>query len=396
MTVSFTCNLCGAFCETASEAPGREVSSCSACHSTVRLRGLAALLSRELFGVDLALPDFPPLKSIRAIGMSDPPELASQLAEKFDYTNTFYHQSPRFDVANPSEDEFGRYDFIVSSEVMEHVPPPVERAFANLSRMLKPEGFLLLTVPYRLGGGTAEHFPELHEYTLASPGNHTVLVNRRRDGTLEVFENLCFHGGEGSTLEMRVFSEDSLKHVLAAAGFAEIRIAAEDVPEFGVKHAETWSLPIVARRGVRPPPPADIALAYRDAVRRANVLERERAGAESALERELAAVRADYDRHVEFHERSQADLERQLAERAEWVRKVEADFEERTQWALRLEKEKEEAVAEVQRAQASEAAVQERLTGLERELHEAQSARAKLEARLWTRAGRKLGFLRES
>ena len=126
---------------------------------------------------------------------------------------------------------------------MEHVPPPVERAFMNLNRMLKPDGMLLLTVPYTIDGRTAEHFPELHEYALAAPGGRTVLVNRRRDGSLEVFENLSFHGGDGSTLEMRVFTETSLKETLAAAGFASVHIASEDVPEFGVQHEETWSLP---------------------------------------------------------------------------------------------------------------------------------------------------------
>jgi SAM-dependent methyltransferase len=346
----------------------------------VRLRGMVALLSRELFGVALALPDFPVVKSVRGIGMSDPPELATPLAEKLDYTNTFYHQAPVLDATAPSPNEAGRYDFILSSEVMEHVPPPVERAFANLCGLLKPDGFLVLTVPYRLGGETAEHFPELNEYTLAAPGGRTVLVNRRRDGSLEVFSNLSFHGGHGSTLEMRVFSEESLKQVLLGAGFRDVHIASENVPEFGVEHAETWSLPVLARKGHFQPPAAEIALAYRDACRRA-----------SHLESELAAIRGEYGRHIEFHKTSQAAMERQLTERAEWVRKVEADFEQRTQWALQLEREKEEALKEFARVQASEAQAWQRVASLEKELAEARAARAQLESRLWTRVGRRLG-----
>jgi SAM-dependent methyltransferase len=202
----FTCNVCGAECDRPAGPPGREAASCTACISTVRLRGLVALLSREMFGVELALPYFPELKSVRGIGMSDPPNLAPRLAEKFDYTNTFYHQAPLLDITNPAESDLGRYDFILSSEVMEHVPPPVEDAFRNLYRLLKPDGLLLLTVPYSIEARTREHFPELFEYALASPGGKTVLVNRRRDGSMEVFENLCFHGGDGSTLEMRVFT----------------------------------------------------------------------------------------------------------------------------------------------------------------------------------------------
>ena len=212
--MQFTCNVCGALCEPPAEL-GRELESCAACGSTVRLRALIALLSREMFGVLMALPEFPVLKGIRGIGMSDAPGLADRLSEKFDYTNTFFHQAPRFDVTNPDESDRGRYDFILSSEVMEHVPPPVERAFAAMHAMLKPDALLLLTTPYSLGGRTAEHFPQLHQYTLADLGGRTVLINRRRDGGIETFENLVFHGGHGSTLEMRCFTEDSLRAILS-------------------------------------------------------------------------------------------------------------------------------------------------------------------------------------
>jgi SAM-dependent methyltransferase len=221
-TAKFTGNLCGAECARPAEGLGREVRTCEACGSTVRLRALVALLSREIFGIAMALPDFPVMKSIRGIGMSDPPALAARLAEKFDYTNTFYHQAPSFDVTSFDPRDQGRYDFIVTSEVMEHVPVPLERSFETLFRMLKPDALLLMTTPYTLHGKTAEHFPELHEYALAAPGDRTVLLNRRRDGSLEVFENLVFHGGDGSTLEMRVFTEPSLRALLQSAGFGSV------------------------------------------------------------------------------------------------------------------------------------------------------------------------------
>ncbi len=324
-SAKFTCNVCGKICERSAATFGREVPSCPQCGSTVRLRGLVALLSQEVFGAELAMPDFPVIKGVRGIGMSDPPMLAAGFAEKFDYTNTFYHQSPHLDITQPAEGDLGRYDFIVSSEVMEHVPPPVELAFANLYRMLKPDGLLLLTVPYGLDERTAEHFPELNEYGLASLGGRVVLVNRRRDGSTEVFENLCFHGGGGSTLEMRVFCEASLKEILAGAGFSDVRIAAESLPEFGVEHSETWSLPIVARKGRFRPPVAEVARAYKAA---------------SAASRRVP------------------ELERELDERLEWVRKLQVEFDERTKWALAL-----------------------------------QSEREQLESRLWTKIGRKLGLL---
>ena len=130
----FICNVCGAECSRPVGALTREDASCSQCGSSMRVRALVALLSREIFGIELALPEFPVMKGIRGIGMSDSPEFAAGLAKKFDYTNTFYHQAPFFDVTKPDAGSQGRYDFILSSEVMEHIPPPVERGFETLCR----------------------------------------------------------------------------------------------------------------------------------------------------------------------------------------------------------------------------------------------------------------------
>jgi SAM-dependent methyltransferase len=345
----------------------------------VRLRALIALLSREIFGVVMALPEFPVLKGIRCIGMSDAPDLAGRLAEKFDYTNTFYHQAPQFDVTRPDPRDCGRYDFILSSEVMEHVPPPVERAFAALYGMLKPDGLLLLTTPYTLAGKTAEHFPELHEYTLAAPGGKTVLVNRRRDGAVETFENLVFHGGHGSTLEVRLFSEDSLRGVLTGAGFTGVHFAAENWIEFGVEHSETWSLPIAARKGHFQPPPGELALQYREGRRLA-----------ARKIRDLEAITAEYERHISFHSLSHAQMQRDMEERIAWIRKVEEQFEDRTRWAMDLKREKEEAIAAFRHAEESEKEAWQAVGSLSKELEKTQAELERLKSARWTSLGRKL------
>jgi SAM-dependent methyltransferase len=313
----------------------------------MRVRAVIALLSEELLGVPLALTDFPVLKAIRGIGMSDSPELAKKLAEKLDYTNTFYHQAPRFDAVHPDPNDFGRYDFILSSEVMEHVPPPVEHAFANLFRLLKPDGLLIMTTPYTLGGKTKEHFPELHDFTLTSLGAGTVLVNRRRDGSTEVFEDLVFHGGPGSTVEMRVFTEESLRETILAAGFSSVRVASMDVPEFGVEHAETWSLPIVARKGTFHPPAAELSREYRQLLRRA-----------AHLEKEYALLQADYQRFAAHHTASHQETNRELDARYEWGMTLDGQLRE-----------------------------------VQQQLADAKAEQARLEARKWIRLGRKLGTL---
>ena len=364
----FLCNVCGTICERPPAALPREGSGCAVCHSSMRVRGLIALLSEELFGIPITLIEFPVMKGIRGIGMSDSDELAEKLASKLDYTNTFYHQPPQFDVTLPDPNDFGRYDFIISSEVMEHVPPPIEDAFAHLFRMLKPGGLLIMTTPYTLGGKTREHFPELHDFTLASLGGKTVLVNRRRDGSIELFEDLVFHGGPGSTLEMRVFTEASLHENLLSVGFSSIRVASENVPEFGVEHVESWSLPIVARKGHFHPPTAELAREYRDAHRLA-----------MHLEQQLTQLKRDYERYVAHHEAWDKDTTRQL--------------EERYEWGLKLDRERTEAEQELT-ARTEWAQSLDREIGVLRErLEVANAALARLEASRWTRLGRRLGAL---
>ena len=253
--IDFTCNLCGAPNKRPIRELRREPSSCLSCGSNVRTRGVLRALSLELFGVNLTLPDFPTLKSLRGIGTSDAPQYASRLAEKFDYRNTFHDRAPRMDITRSDEGECGEYDFVISSEVFEHVPPPAESAFANACRLLKPNGVLVLTVPYSIEDRSLEHFPDLQEYTVTQVGARSILVNRTQEGLFQVFDNLVFHldpnlpPDSGVPLEIRQFSENDLMKMLTGAGFAEIHVHGESFERFGIVHPEPWSLPIAARKG---------------------------------------------------------------------------------------------------------------------------------------------------
>jgi SAM-dependent methyltransferase len=245
--IRFQCNICDARNDLPRSQFGREIPTCADCGSTVRRRALMRMLAREIFGMDLRLSDFPVLKGIRGLGMSDSLDYAKRLAEKFDYRNTHYDHEPKFDITKLDEHELGSYDFIVSSEVLEHVVAPVEKAFAHLHQLLKPNGVLLLTVPYRPDGETEEHFGPMSDYGFAQVGSRTVLVRKPTDGDYEVFDNLVFHGGRGATLEMRVFSEGALKQLLRAAGFKSIQVHSDDCLAFGVVQQKPWSLPLAAR-----------------------------------------------------------------------------------------------------------------------------------------------------
>ncbi len=75
-----------------------------------------------------------------------------------------------------------------------------------------------------------------------------MLVNRRRDGHLEVKENLVFHGGFGVTLEMRQFTVAALQEKLRASRFTDVRFFNEDVPECGILFDPDVSQPVIAAR----------------------------------------------------------------------------------------------------------------------------------------------------
>jgi SAM-dependent methyltransferase len=243
--VSFTCNICGAYNQV--EKFATEPASC-ACGSNVRMRALIHLLSLELFNQSLTLAEFPKLKAIRGLGMSDQEGYARILAEKFDYTNTYYDREPRFDFTAPHPQAYGGYDFILSADVIEHIAPPVERALEESCRLLKPHGVLGITVFCHPSDQLREHFPDLRQYRVVPLGESMVLINRRADGTLEIREDLIFHGGSGATLEMREYGITALERQLLGSGFREVGFLTENIPSIGVYFDHDVSQPLMARK----------------------------------------------------------------------------------------------------------------------------------------------------
>lgn len=181
-------------------------------------------------------------------GMSDA-GYAGLLSQKIGYINTFYHQEPRFDITAPLDSSSeGTLDFLISTEVFEHIASPVSPAFKNAQRLLKPTGIFIFTVPYTLMPETQEHFPDLYEYEVINrTGANPILKNITRDGRVQLFDDLVFHGGEGATLEMRVFSQAGLMAELEQAEFVNIKTCSEPCWEFGIYWQDPWSLPMAVR-----------------------------------------------------------------------------------------------------------------------------------------------------
>ena len=246
--LSMVCNVCGARSTCPLDELQREAPPCPGCGSTVRQRAIIHLLSSHFFAASLALPDFPLQPDLRGAGMSDWEGFARPLARRLGYTNTYYHKEPRLDITQPPADWLGTLDFLISSDVLEHVAPPVSRAFVHARQLLKPGGLFLLTVPWVPDGDTREHFPDLFVYDLSGPETGTpVLRNRTRAGERQEFRDLVFHGGAGATLEMRMFSRAGVWRELTQAGFTNIRLHDADHLPFGIHWQHPWSLPLTAQ-----------------------------------------------------------------------------------------------------------------------------------------------------
>jgi hypothetical protein len=330
LSVTFRCNVCSAENQMPEGGFTRDEASCDECNSSVRLRALLRTLSIELFNAALALPDFPKVKSIRGLGMSDNGKCASLLSEKFDYRNTFYHQEPRFDAAQPATAERGLYDFVLASDIFEHVAPPVEQSFRNVIGLLKPNGFLAMSVPYSIEDTAREHFGGLHDHSVVKAGEHLALVNRSRDGEWQVFDDIILHGGQGATLELRVFSEADLRRLLAAVGCGMVNFIAEDYPPFGITHQKNYSLPVVA--GKYP---------FR--------LSREGTG---EFTNEYQRCRREIERLEDLCRELSAHLKKvdaELEERSRWALSLKGEVDEWTEWGLGLQAEIGQCKAELTR-----------------------------------------------
>jgi len=245
--LSFTCNICSQTNSVPVVEFHREVPSCSACGSNPRFRAIIHVLTTELTGRSTTLDELSAQHHITGIGLTDWEGYASRLSNKFDYINTFYDSEPQLDIAAPDTRFLGSADFVIATDVFEHVPPPVSVGFSNARRLLRPGGVFILSVPYCDGDRTIEHYPDLHDFEIIEDSTGHKVRNRTAKGEVQEFDNPVFHGGPGLNLEMRFFSKKSLRSELESAGFKRIAFYPANDLIHGAYWPDNQSLPVAAR-----------------------------------------------------------------------------------------------------------------------------------------------------
>jgi len=248
------CVVCG---RPAMRDPGapvdREGDLCTSCGSTWRIRAIAlgALLGLGL--PRLPLPRQSPDWSRRALGVSDSVVLSAALGSRVDYTNSYYHRFPRLDLLDVPPDVHGTMDLVTCSDVLEHVPPPADRALTGVAALLRPGGAAVLSVPCDEHGSTREFYPGLTYWEAVPEGVSWIDAG----GARHVDETPEYHGGPGQTLAFRLWGVEDLKERLAAVGLVDLQ-PLPDHPEVGVPFlagAGVWTV----RRGEEPARPVDPA-----------------------------------------------------------------------------------------------------------------------------------------
>jgi len=219
MPNKWTCVICATENEETAGPVNREGVRCDRCRSTWRVRATAVGLLHARQAPLRPLRDLAPNWGSRGIGCSDDPVLAAAFSAQFDYLNTYLHRAPKVDLCEPPAALRGQLDFIVCSDVLEHVPPVPERALAGMVSLLGLAGVAVLSVPMSMQGATREFYPGMVSYS-TRPDRSIDWVDHA--GNQHHDPNPEYHGGAGRTLAFRLWSRMGIEESLRSVGFTEV------------------------------------------------------------------------------------------------------------------------------------------------------------------------------
>jgi 2-polyprenyl-3-methyl-5-hydroxy-6-metoxy-1,4-benzoquinol methylase len=128
---------------------------------------------------------------MKGIGMSEWDVYARILQHKFYFINTYYHQEPRLDITSDDWQRYSDLDFVICTEVFEHILQPLEVGFRNMRQMLKKNGVLVFSAPFTGAPQTTEHFPGMTNFVTCQVGDRWLVVSRKADGGYDVYGKRC-------------------------------------------------------------------------------------------------------------------------------------------------------------------------------------------------------------
>lgn len=222
--LKFYCNGCLAIRRAIITEDLREGLVCPICGLNSRQRAILFAVQKK------TKKGFFRKRNLRIVGVSDGAPIESTFRDRFGsvYKNFEYHTEPFLDITKIDETLMSTANIVTCSEVLEHVQPPINLAFEGLFKLLKPGGWLILSVPHKDANFPhEEHFPVMTNAQLIFEPNQ-MLKGVDLEGNEREFLGLVFHGGAGATLEYRVFSETSLLTNLKESGFNNIQAQANN------------------------------------------------------------------------------------------------------------------------------------------------------------------------
>jgi len=196
----------------------KESSLCRGCTSTWRARAVTLALITALGHQPKELSKISSDWSRIGLGISDDVQVSSRISAKFFYSNTFFDSFPNLDIRKVPRIARYSFEFVTCSDVLEHIDVDLDKAIEGISKLLKPGGFAILSVPISLSSEHVEFYPKLKSFkALEDKVEWTDL-----DGKVYTDENPEFHGGRGQNLAFRHFTDQSFRDAILSNGFKSI------------------------------------------------------------------------------------------------------------------------------------------------------------------------------